>query len=176
MLRRSQKTAWTAIVVALALAAMVAPAAHAALASGSVDAWDVWSPFVEQAVSQDQDTARLMGINVDRIIVVAFALGAVLAAVAGVAQGLQNHNINFRMGFLAGLKAFVAAVLGGIGNVAGAVVGGLLLGIVEAMATQYIPGRFGGSPWKDVWAFVLLILVLVFRPQGLFGEKAVDRA
>ena len=129
-----------------------------------------------QAVSQDQDTARLMGIDVDRIIVVAFALGAVLAAVAGVAQGLQNHNINFRMGFLAGLKAFVAAVLGGIGNVAGAVVGGLLLGIVEAMATQYIPGQFGGSPWKDVWAFVLLILVLVFRPQGLLGEKAVDRA
>ena len=129
-----------------------------------------------QAVSQDQDTARLMGINVDRIIVVAFALGAVLAAVAGVAQGLQNHNINFRMGFLAGLKAFVAAVLGGIGNVAGAVVGGLVLGVVEAMATQYIPGQFGGSPWKDVWAFVLLILVLVFRPQGLLGEKAVDRA
>ncbi|MDQ1539041.1 MAG: branched-chain amino acid transport system permease protein [Actinomycetota bacterium] len=129
-----------------------------------------------QAVSQDQDTARLMGINVDRIIVVAFALGAILAAVAGVAQGLQNHNIDFRMGFLAGLKAFTAAVLGGIGNVAGAVVGGLVLGVVEAMATQYIPGQFGGSPWKDVWAFVLLILVLVFRPQGLLGAKAVDRA
>jgi branched-chain amino acid transport system permease protein len=129
-----------------------------------------------QAVSQDQDTARLMGINVDRIIVVAFALGAILAAVAGVAQGLQNNNIDFRMGFLAGLKAFVAAVLGGIGSVAGAVVGGLVLGVAEAMATQYIPGQFGGSPWKDVWAFVLLILVLVFRPQGLLGEKAVDRA
>jgi branched-chain amino acid transport system permease protein len=129
-----------------------------------------------QAVSQDQDTARLMGINVDRIIVVAFALGAALAGVAGVCQGLQNNNIDFRMGFLAGLKAFVAAVLGGIGNVAGAVVGGLVLGVIEAMATQYIPGQFGGSPWKDVWAFGLLILVLVFRPQGLLGEKAVDRA
>jgi len=129
-----------------------------------------------QAVSQDADTARLMGINVDRIIVVAFAVGAVLAAVAGVAQGLQNNNIDFRMGFLAGLKAFTAAVLGGIGNVQGAVVGGLVLGIVEAMATQFIPGQFGGSPWKDVWAFVLLILVLVFRPQGLLGAKAVDRA
>jgi branched-chain amino acid transport system permease protein len=80
------------------------------------------------------------------------------------------------MGFLAGLKAFVAAVLGGIGSVAGAVVGGLVLGVMESMATQYIPGQFGGSPWKDVWAFVLLILVLVFRPQGLLGEKAVDRA
>jgi branched-chain amino acid transport system permease protein len=129
-----------------------------------------------QAVSQDKDTARLMGINVDRIIVVAFAIGAILAAVAGVAQGLQNHNIDFRMGFLAGLKAFTAAVLGGIGNVAGAVVGGVVLGIVEAMATQYIPGTFGGGPWKDVWAFVLLILVLVFRPQGLLGAKEVDRA
>ncbi|MDX2969672.1 branched-chain amino acid ABC transporter permease [Kribbella solani] len=129
-----------------------------------------------QAVSQDPDTARLMGINVDRIIVVAFALGAVLAAIAGVSQGLQNTNIEFRMGFLAGLKAFTAAVLGGIGNIYGAVVGGLVLGVVEAMATQYIPGQFGGSTWKDVWAFVILILVLVFRPQGLLGARVVDRA
>jgi branched-chain amino acid transport system permease protein len=129
-----------------------------------------------QAVSQDPDTARLMGINVDRIIVVAFALGAVLAAIAGVSQGLQNNNIEFRMGFLAGLKAFTAAVLGGIGNVFGAVVGGLVLGVIEAMATQYIPGQFGGSTWKDVWAFVILILVLVFRPQGLLGARVVDRA
>jgi branched-chain amino acid transport system permease protein len=128
------------------------------------------------AVSQDPDTARLMGINVDRIIVVAFALGAVLAAVAGVSQGLQNNNIEFRMGFLAGLKAFTAAVLGGIGNIYGAVAGGLVLGVVEAMATQYIPGQFGGSTWKDVWAFVILILVLVFRPQGLLGARVVDRA
>lgn len=129
-----------------------------------------------QAVSQDPDTARLMGINVDRIIVVAFILGAVLAGVAGVAQGLQNSNIDFRMGFIAGLKAFTAAVLGGIGNIAGAVVGGLVLGIVEALVTQYIPGQFGGSAWKDVWAFVLLIVVLVFRPQGLLGARVVDRA
>lgn len=128
------------------------------------------------AVSQDQDTSRLMGINVDRIVVVAFVLGAVLAAVAGVAQGLQNHNIYYKMGFLAGLKAFTAAVLGGIGNITGAVIGGLVLGIVESMATQYVPGQFGGSAWKDVWAFVLLIVVLVFRPQGLMGEKVVDRA
>jgi branched-chain amino acid transport system permease protein len=129
-----------------------------------------------QAVSQDPDTARLMGINVDRIIVVAFALGAVLAAIAGISQGFQNNNIDFRMGFLAGLKAFTAAVLGGIGNVYGAVVGGLVLGVVEALATQYIPGQFGGGSWKDVWAFVILILVLVFRPQGLLGARVVDRA
>jgi branched-chain amino acid transport system permease protein len=128
------------------------------------------------AVSQDPDTARLMGINVDRIIVVAFALGAVLAAVAGVSQGLQNNNIDFKMGFIAGLKAFTAAVLGGIGNIQGAVVGGLVLGLVESLATQYVPGQFGGGTWKDVWAFVILILVLVFRPQGLLGARVVDRA
>ena len=129
-----------------------------------------------QATSQDPDTARLMGINVDRIIVVAFALGAVLAAVAGLAHGLRYTNIDFKIGFLAGLKAFTAAVLGGIGNIAGAVVGGLVLGTVEVLATAYIPGTFGGSAWKDVWAFVLLILVLVFRPQGLLGARVVDRA
>jgi branched-chain amino acid transport system permease protein len=129
-----------------------------------------------QAVSQDPDTARLMGINVDRIIVVAFVMGAILAAVAGVAQGLQNQNIDYRIGFLAGLKAFTAAVLGGIGNIQGAVLGGLVLGVVESLATQFIPGQFGGSAWKDVWAFVLLIIVLVFRPQGLLGARVVDRA
>jgi branched-chain amino acid transport system permease protein len=128
-----------------------------------------------QATSQDPDTSRLMGINVDRIIMVAFALGAALAAVAGLAWGLRYTNIDFRMGFLAGLKAFTAAVLGGIGNINGAVVGGLVLGLVEGMATL-IPGTFGGSAWKDVWAFVLLILVLVFRPQGILGARVVDRA
>lgn len=135
-----------------------------------------------QAVSQDPDTARLMGVNVDRIIVIAFAIGAALAAIAGVAQGLLNTNINFKMGFIAGLKAFTAAVLGGIGNIWGAIVGGLVLGVVETLVTQYtqlLPGalgQFGGSSWKDVWAFALLILILVFRPQGLLGAKVVDRA
>ncbi len=84
-----------------------------------------------QATSQDPDTARLMGINVDRIIMVAFAVGAALAAVAGLAYGLRYTNIDFKMGFLAGLKAFTAAVLGGIGNINGAVVGGLVLGVVD---------------------------------------------
>jgi len=129
-----------------------------------------------QATSQDPDTSRLMGINVDRIIMVAFAIGAALAAVAGLAWGFRYTNIDFRMGFLAGLKAFTAAVLGGIGNINGAVVGGLVLGLIEVLATSYIPGTFGGSAWKDVWAFVLLILVLVFRPQGLLGARVVDRA
>ena len=129
-----------------------------------------------QATAQDRDTAQLMGINTDRIIVVAFILGAALAGVAGVMQGLQVGTVGFKMGFLAGIKAFTAAVLGGIGNIAGAVLGGFVLGIVEVMATQYVPGRFGGGAWKDVWAFVVLIVILVFRPQGLLGERVVNRA
>ncbi|NNG18591.1 branched-chain amino acid ABC transporter permease [Naumannella sp. ID2617S] len=129
-----------------------------------------------QATSQDPDTARLMGINVDKVIMVAFAVGAALAAVAGMAHGLRYSNIDFRMGFLSGLKAFAAAVLGGIGNINGAVVGGLVLGVVETFATTFIPGTFGSSAWKDVWAFIILILVLVFRPQGLLGARVVDRA
>jgi len=128
------------------------------------------------ATSQDADTARLMGIDVDKIITVAFAVGAGLAAIAGVAHGLRYGNIDFKMGFLAGLKAFTAAVLGGIGNINGAVVGGLVLGVVESLATSLVTGQFGGAAWKDVWAFVLLIIVLVFRPQGIMGAKVVDRA
>ncbi|MCX2922619.1 branched-chain amino acid ABC transporter permease [Streptomyces sp. NEAU-W12] len=134
-----------------------------------------------QATAQDPDTAKLMGINTDRIIVVAFALGAVFAAVGGVAYGLKYGQIDFRMGFILGLKAFTAAVLGGIGNIYGAMLGGLVLGIAEALSTAYIsdiPGmnQFGSQSWADVWAFVLLILVLLFRPQGLLGERVADRA
>jgi branched-chain amino acid transport system permease protein len=134
-----------------------------------------------QATSQDPDTAKLMGINTDRIIVTAFAIGAGFAAIAAIAHGLKYGEINFRMGFIAGLKAFTAAVLGGIGNIYGAMIGGLVLGVTEAMAIAYmenVPGmeQFGGGAWKDVWAFVLLILVLLLRPQGLLGERVADRA
>ena len=129
-----------------------------------------------QATAQDRDTAKLMGIDTDRVIVVAFILGAALAGIAGVMQGMQVGVIGFRMGFLAGIKAFTAAVLGGIGNIAGAVMGGFVLGMVEVMATQYIPHPFGGGAWKDVWAFIVLIVILVFRPQGLLGERVVNRA
>ncbi|MFF9061475.1 branched-chain amino acid ABC transporter permease [Streptomyces sp. NPDC101213] len=134
-----------------------------------------------QATAQDPDTAKLMGVNTDRIIVVAFALGAVFAAVGGVAYGLKYGQIDYRMGFILGLKAFTAAVLGGIGNIYGAMIGGVVLGIAETLATAYIadiPGmdQFGSQSWADVWAFVLLILVLLFRPQGLLGERVADRA
>lgn len=134
-----------------------------------------------QATSQDPDTAKLMGIDTDRIIVMAFAIGAAFAAVAAVAYGLRSGQVDFRMGFLLGLKAFTAAVLGGIGNIYGAMLGGITLGLAEALATGYIqhlPGMhlFGGGAWKDVWAFVLLIVVLLLRPQGLLGERVADRA
>ncbi|PRH78292.1 branched-chain amino acid ABC transporter permease [Streptomyces solincola] len=134
-----------------------------------------------QATAQDPDTAKLMGINTDRIIVVAFALGAAFAAIGAVAYGLKYGEVQFRMGFLLGLKAFTAAVLGGIGNIYGAMIGGLVLGVAETLASAYvnhIPGmeQLGGQSWANAWAFVLLILVLLFRPQGLLGERVADRA
>jgi branched-chain amino acid transport system permease protein len=126
-----------------------------------------------RATSQDPETARLMGIDTDKVIVVAFILGGALAGVAGVIQGVRFTAIDFRIGFLAGIKAFTAAVLGGIGNIRGAVLGGFVIGIVEALATEYLPN---GSAWKDVWAFVVLVVVLTFRPQGLLGEQVAVRA
>ncbi|WP_320779816.1 branched-chain amino acid ABC transporter permease [Streptomyces sp. CRN 30] len=134
-----------------------------------------------QATAQDPDTAKLMGINTDRIIVVAFALGATFAAVGAVAYGLKYGEVQYRMGFILGLKAFTAAVLGGIGNIYGAMLGGLVLGVAESLSTAYIsdiPGmdQFGSQSWANVWAFVLLILVLLIRPQGLLGERVADRA
>jgi branched-chain amino acid transport system permease protein len=125
-----------------------------------------------RATSQDPETAQLMGIDTDKVIVLAFALGGALAGVAGVIQGVRFTQIDFRIGFLAGIKAFTAAVLGGIGNIRGAMLGGFVIGIVEALATEYIPH---GSAWKDVWAFVVLIVVLTVRPQGLLGERVAVR-
>jgi branched-chain amino acid transport system permease protein len=134
-----------------------------------------------QATAQDPDTAQLMGIDVNRIIMIAFAIGGLFAAIAAVAYGMKNGNIKYDMGFQYGLKAFTAAVLGGIGNIYGAMLGGVVLGLAEVMATSYIhnvPGmeQLGGQVWSSVWAFVLLILVLLFRPQGLVGERVADRA
>ena len=126
-----------------------------------------------RATSQDPETAKLMGIDTNKVIVVAFALGGMLAGVAGVIQGVRFTQIDFRIGFLAGIKAFTAAVLGGIGNIRGAVLGGFVIGIVEALATEYVPH---GSSWKDVWAFVVLIIVLTLRPQGLLGERVAVRS
>ena len=123
-----------------------------------------------RALAINQDAARLMGIDVNRVITMTFFLGSALAAFGGVISGLYYAQISFLMGFLLGLKAFTAAVLGGIGNIPGAVLGGFILGIAENLAAGYLSGR-----WKDVIAFGILIFILVVRPRGLLGERVVER-
>jgi len=123
-----------------------------------------------RALAMDHDAARLMGINVDRVIAVAFVLGAVLAAAAGVMIGLYYTQIDFFLGFLVGLRAFTSAVLGGIGNIPGAMAGGLLIGLLESYCAGYLSGR-----WQDVFVFGVLITVLIVKPTGLFGERVAER-
>jgi branched-chain amino acid transport system permease protein len=132
-----------------------------------------------RASAENPAVARLMGVDVDRVISFTFVLGSGLAAVAGVMVAANYSIAHYAMGFMLGLKAFTAAVLGGIGNLGGAMLGGLLLGIIESLAAGYIgdlTGGFLGSHYKDVFAFFVLILVLVFRPSGLMGEKVAERA
>ena len=132
-----------------------------------------------RATSQRQDIAGLMGIDINRVISATFVIGAALAAVAGIMIGTYYGQTQYTMGELLGLKAFCAAVLGGIGNLAGAVLGGILLGLVEALGTGYLgdlTNNWFGSNYRDVFAFVVLILVLVFRPSGILGERVGDRA
>ena len=126
-----------------------------------------------RATSQDPDTARLMGVNPDRVIVVTFILGAALAGVAGVLYGANINNVDTAIGFQNGIFAFTAAVLGGIGSLRGAVIGAFIIGLIKTLGGQYLPG---GTQYDYVWIFVILILVLVFRPQGLFGEAERVRA
>ena len=132
-----------------------------------------------RATSQSPQIAGLMGIDIDRVIAATFAIGALLAAVAGVMVGTYYGIAHYTMGSLLGLKAFCAAVLGGIGNIPGAMLGGILLGLVEALGAGYIgdfTNNWFGSNYQDVFAFIVLILVLVFRPSGLLGERGGDRA
>ena len=132
-----------------------------------------------RAVSESPRIASLMGVNPNRVITATFMMGAALAALAGVLVAMNYNIAHFTMGFLLGLKAFTAAVLGGIGNLAGAMAGGLLLGIIESLGAGYIgdlTGGFLGSHYQDIFAFAVLILVLVFRPSGLLGERVADRA
>ena len=153
-----------------------------------------------RATSQNPQVAGLMGVDIDKVISFTFVIGAGLGAVAGVMVGTYYGIAHYQMGFLLGLKAFSAAVLGGIGNLAGAVLGGILMGLIEALGAgyvgdftnvcvldQWLPGftdvcaaspeaSLFGSNYKDVYAFIVLILVLVFRPSGLLGERVGDRA
>ncbi len=123
-----------------------------------------------RALAMDRDAARLMGINVERVILLTFFLGSILAGAAGVMQGLYYTQINFTVGFLVGLRAFTAAVLGGIGNIPGAMVAGFLIGLLQSFTAGYISSR-----WTDAVVFLVLILVLVVKPTGLFGERVVER-
>lgn len=132
-----------------------------------------------RATAQSRQVASLMGVDVNRVIAATFAIGSALAAVAGVMVSAYYGLAHYYMGFLLGLKAFSAAVLGGIGNLGGAMLGGLLLGLIESFGAGYIgdlTGGFLGSNYQDVFAFFVLIAVLVFRPSGLLGARGVERA
>jgi branched-chain amino acid transport system permease protein len=119
-----------------------------------------------RATAQDPDAARLMGINVDRTISLTFLLGGLLAGAAGMIYALYNGTIQYNQGFTAGLIAFTAAVMGGIGNLKGAVVGGLIIGVIQSVSDTHF-----GQVWTPAVVFAILILIMVFKPQGLFGEE-----
>ena len=132
-----------------------------------------------RATAHNREVAGLMGVNVNRVIAATFAVGSALAAVAGLLIAAYYGIAHYNMGFILGLKAFSAAVLGGIGNIPGALLGGLLLGVIESLGAGYIgdlTGGFLGSHYQDIFAFFIRILVLVFRPSGLLGERVADRA
>ncbi|MFZ9136514.1 MAG: branched-chain amino acid ABC transporter permease [Hylemonella sp.] len=132
-----------------------------------------------RATAENPRVAALMGVDPDRVISATFVIGAVLAALAGVMWAANYGTAQHTMGFLPGLKAFTAAVFGGIGNLAGAVVGGILLGLIESIGAGYIGELTGGvlgSHYADIFAFIVLILVLTLRPSGLLGERVADRA
>ena len=132
-----------------------------------------------RAVAEDQAAASLMGINVNRMISLTFLIGGAMGGAAGVLFGVQYGLINPYTGFIPGLKAFTAAVLGGIGNIPGAMMGGLVLGLLEAFAASYLSlltGGAFGAEYKDIFAFSILILILIFRPKGLLGEIVRERA
>ena len=123
-----------------------------------------------RATAQDQKMAYLVGIDINRVISVTFLIGSALGAAAGVMVALYYGLVNFFIGYIAGIKAFTAAVLGGIGNVPGAMLGGIILGLVESFGAGYL-----SSEYKDVYAFVILVVFLIFRPQGLLGERVSEK-
>lgn len=125
-----------------------------------------------RAVSQDAEAAAMMGINIDRTVAVTFLIGSALGAIAGILIGAYNNIIRFDMGLMGGVKGFSAAVVGGLGNVYGAIIGGLTLGLVETFTAAFIPG---GTPYTDVFAFLVVIFFLIFKPSGILGEKVYEK-
>lgn len=132
-----------------------------------------------RATAENPRVAGLMGVDTNRVVVATFSIGAALAAIAGVMWGANYSSVQFAMGFVPGLKAFSAAVLGGIGNIYGAMVGGIVLGLIENFGAGYIGDLTDGvlgSNYQDIFAFIVLILVLTVRPSGIMGERVADRA
>jgi branched-chain amino acid transport system permease protein len=125
-----------------------------------------------RAISQDIEGAAMMGINLNTTIAATFLLGSALGALAGILNGAYIGIIRFDMGLMGGIKGFSAAVVGGLGNIYGAIFGGLLLGVVETFASALVPG---GTAYKDVFAFLVVIFFLVFKPSGILGEKAYEK-
>ena len=125
-----------------------------------------------RAISKDIETTRLLGVRVDRIIALAFGLGSALAAASGIMWALRYPQVHPYMGIMPGLKAFIAAVFGGIGSIPGAVIGGVALGFVEIMTVAFMPSLSG---YRDAFAFVVLVLVLLVRPTGLFGQRSEEK-
>lgn len=123
-----------------------------------------------RATAQDRKMAMLVGINVDNVISITFVIGSALAAIGGLLIASHIGQINFYIGFIAGIKAFTAAVLGGIGSIPGAVLGSFILGLTEAFATGYV-----SSDYEDVFAFSLLVLILIFKPAGLLGKATIEK-
>lgn len=123
-----------------------------------------------RALAENPQAASLMGISVGRVVSATFVIGSMLAAVAGTLFAMNYGSINFHDGYLAGLKAFTAAVLGGIGSIPGAMLGGVLLGVLEGLGAGYI-----SSEWKDVFAFLVLVIILIFKPSGILGKNSVDK-
>lgn len=132
-----------------------------------------------RAVSENQTASSLMGVNINQVISITFMLGSALAVIAGIMVSANYGVVHYFMGFMLGLKAFTAAVLGGIGNLRGAMLGGILLGLIESLGAGYIGALTGGilgSHYQDALAFMVLIIVLIFRPSGLLGERVSERA
>lgn len=123
-----------------------------------------------RAAALDRDTATLMGIDFDMVILFVFTLGPALGGLAGVMNGMYYRTISFNMGWVYGMKSFTATILGGIGNIPGAMLGGLLLGTMESLLAGYV-----SSAWKDVFVFIILILILIWHPTGLIGEKTAEK-
>ncbi|MDD6181707.1 MAG: branched-chain amino acid ABC transporter permease [Desulfovibrionaceae bacterium] len=164
---------WNVMGVRMLPLTLIVPGITLLLVSGLL--WMVYHTkpgLAMRAISKDIETTRLLGVKVDGIIALTFAIGSALAAASGIMWALRYPQIHPYMGIMPGLKAFVAAVFGGIGSIPGAVVGGIVLGFIEIMTIAFMPELSG---YRDAFAFVLLILVLLFKPTGLFGERLQEK-